>query len=656
MRKGRGFIAQYLYKEAKIMIIFNSKDVALYFGAELLFKNVTFEVDKNDKIGLVGRNGCGKTTLFKLMRGEMPADEGEFVKSQDTTLGYMEQHVVRDSSVSMYDEVLSVFAPVIKLENELEQLHSEIDGGNTSPELLEKQMLLQEKFEAMGGLTYRTRAMSSLLGLGFSQDEQDKPVSVLSGGEKAKVQLAKLLLSGANMLLLDEPTNHLDIPALAWLEKFLLDYKGAYIIISHDRFFLDRVTNRTFELENKRLTAYKGGYTMYRKKKEEDLEIAWRHYENQLEEINRIKGIIEQQKRFNQERNYITIASKEKQIERLEADLIKPEAPPKKLNFRFHCDEPVTNEILTAENLCISFGGSTLFKNVNFTVRKRERVFIMGANGCGKTTLFKMLIKEYSSDSGRVYYGPNVKTGYYDQLMTGLSDGKTVLNELWDAYPKMNQTEARTALGSFLFSGEDVFKKISTLSGGEKARIALLKLMLSGCNLLLLDEPTNHLDITSREALEAAIDGFDGTALIISHDRYLIRKTATRLLRLTPGGVEEITDMEAFFEQSEEQKISAAKKEPTSASANKADYMRRKEQQSEIRRLKTRISRAEERIEILENEISELNSELLLPENASDYEKITAITERLSAAQDALTEQTNEWLEASERLETFNNE
>lgn len=636
------------------MIIYNSKDVALYFGAELMFKNVTFEVDKNDKIGLVGRNGCGKTTLFRLMRGEMPTDEGEFVKSQDTVLGYMEQHVVRDSSVSMYDEVLSVFEPVIKLENELEQLHAEIDGGNTSHETLEKQMILQEKFEAMGGLTYRTRAMSSLLGLGFSQEEQEKPVSVLSGGEKAKVQLAKLLLSGANLLLLDEPTNHLDISALAWLEKFLLDYKGAYIIISHDRFFLDRVTNRTFELENKRLTAYKGGYTMYRKKKEEDLEIAWRHYENQLEEINRVKAIIEQQKRFNQERNYITIASKEKQIERLEADLVKPETPPKKLNFRFHCDEPVTDEILTAENLSVGFDGVTLFKNVNISVRKKERVFVMGANGCGKTTLFKLLIKEYSGDSGRVYYGPNVKTGYYDQLMTGLSDGKTVLDELWDAYPKMTQTEARTALGSFLFSGEDVFKKISTLSGGEKARIALLKLMLSGCNLLLLDEPTNHLDITSREALESAIDSFDGTALIISHDRYLIRKTATRVLRLTPNGAEEIADIEAFFEQSEEQKISAVKKEPTTASANKADYLRRKEQQSEIRKLNTRISRAEERIAALEDEISALNSEL--NENSGDYEKIMAITEKLSAAHDELTEQTNEWLEASEKLEIMDNE
>ncbi len=634
------------------MIIYNAKDAEFSFGASLLFKNVTFEVDKNDKIGLVGVNGCGKTTLFRLMRGELSLDGGEFVKTQDTVLGYMEQHVVRDSSVSMYDEVLSVFGQLVQMERELEQLHTEIDSGKTDAERLERQMRLSERFEAEGGLTYRARAMSSLLGLGFTVEEQEKPVSVLSGGEKAKVQLAKLLLSGASLLLLDEPTNHLDLAAAAWLEKFLLDYRGAYIIISHDRYFLDRVTTRTFELENKRLTAYKGGYTDYRKKKEQDLESAWKHYENQLEEINRIKAIIEQQKRFNQARNYVTIASKEKQIERLEEDLVKPETPPKKLRFKFHCSEPVTDEILTAKNLSVSFGGKTLFRNVDITVRKRERVFIMGNNGCGKTTLFKMLTKELSGDSGAISCGPGVKMGYYDQLMAGLSDRKTVLDELWDAYPKMTQTEARTALGSFLFSGEEVFRKIGELSGGEKARVAILKLMLSGCNLLLLDEPTNHLDISSREALEAAIEGFDGTTLIISHDRYLVRRTASRVYRLTPSGAEEVSDVEALFEQTEETKL-AVKKE-TSDSANKQDYLRRRERQSELRRLKTRAARAEERIGQLEERVKRLNGEM--QENAADFEKITALGEQLAEAQRELDEQTEEWAEASEKLEEISAE
>ncbi len=636
------------------MTIYNAKDVEFYFGAEMLFKNVTFEIDKVDKIGLVGVNGCGKTTLFRLMRGEYLTDGGEFVKSQDAVLGYMEQHVVRDSSVSMYDEVLSVFQPLIELEAEIEQLHNEIDSGKTDDERLERQMRLQERFEAEGGLTFRARAMSSLLGLGFTQEEQEKPVSVLSGGEKAKVQLAKLLLSGATLLLLDEPTNHLDIAALNWLEKFLLEYKGAYIIISHDRYFLDKVTTRTFELENKRLTAYKGGYSAYRRKKEEDLEIAWKHYEHQLEEINRIKGIIEQQKRFNQAHNYITIASKEKQIERLEEDLIKPQTLPKKLRFKFHCTEPVTEEIMTAKNLAVSFEGKKLFENVNLEVRKKERVFVMGNNGCGKTTLFKMLIKEYAGDSGAVSYGPGVKVGYYDQLMTGLSDKKTVMDEIWDAYPKMNQTEVRTALGSFLFSGEDVFKKIGSLSGGEKARVAILKLMLSGCNLLLLDEPTNHLDITSREALEAAIEGFDGTALIISHDRYLIQQTASRVYKLTAHGTEEVTQtIEETITEAEEQKLSAVKKE-VSDSANKNDYLRRKELQSEIRKLNTRIARAEERITALEEEIKAVNEEMAKPETAADYEKIAALSESLGELQAELDRQTEEWAEAGERLEEVN--
>ena len=637
------------------MAVFNAKDVTLYFGAEMLFGGVTFEVEKDDRIGLVGVNGCGKTTLFKAIRGDVEYDES--VKSKDAVLGYMEQHVIRESSVSVYDEVLSVFAPVMKLESELDDVNRRIDEGDNSPEMLEKQMQLREQFEAEGGLTYRTRAMSSLLGLGFTLPEQEKPVSVLSGGEKAKVQLAKLLLSGANLLLLDEPTNHLDIAASTWLEKFLLEYKGAYIIISHDRYFLDTVTTRTFELENKRLTVYKGGYSAYRRKKEEDLEIAWRHYENQLEDINRIKGIIEQQKRFNQERNYITIASKEKQIERLEADLVKPQVLPKKLRFAFHCTDPVTEEIMTAKNIRMGFEGETLFSGVDIDVRKHERVFLLGANGSGKTTLFKILMKQLAPETGNVTYGPGVKPGYYDQLMTGLTDSKTVMDEIWDAYPKMSQTQVRTALGSFLFGGEDVFKKIGVLSGGEKARVALLKLMLSGCNFLLLDEPTNHLDINSREALEDALAGYGGTVFIISHDRYLINKIATRLYKLSPGGAMSIEgNYDDYLAASEGANVlTAAKaKEPgESESANKLDYKRRKELQSDIRKLGTRISKAEARISELESDIACINAQMQDPSIAGDYSKVADLSEKLGELQSELDSVTEEWAEASETLENL---
>ena len=642
------------------MAIFNAKEIELYFGAEKLFGNVTFEIEKNDRIGLVGVNGCGKTTLFKAMRGDVEYDGGEFVKSKDTSLGYMEQHVVRESSVSVYDEALSVFEPLMRLEAELGDLNADIAAGNPTPEQLEKQMLLRESFEAEGGLTYRTRAMSSLLGLGFTPEEQEKPVSVLSGGEKAKVQLAKLLLSGANLLLLDEPTNHLDIAALTWLEKFLLDYRGAYIIISHDRYFLDTVTTRTFELENKRLTVYKGNYSAYRKKKEEDLEIAWRHYENQLEEINRIKGIIEQQKRFNQERNYITIASKEKQIERLEADLVKPQALPKKLRFAFHCADPVTDEILTAKGLKMSFDGEKLFDDVNIEVRKKERVFLLGTNGSGKTTLFRILMKKLAPEAGTVTYGAGVKVGYYDQLMTGLTDSKTVLDEIWDAYPKMDQTQVRTALGSFLFGGEDVFKKVGVLSGGEKARVALLKLMLSGCNFLLLDEPTNHLDVNSREALENALADYGGTVFVISHDRYLINKTATRLYKLSPQGAQSINggydDFLAASEGETTLTAAKAKEQPAGDSLNKQDYNRRKQVQSDIRKLTTRVSRAEARIAELEAAIAGTNAAIADPAGSADYERAAELSEKLSALQSELDSVTEEWLTASEELEKLKSE
>ena len=642
------------------MAIFNAKDITLYFGAEMLFGGVTFEVGKNDRIGLVGVNGCGKTTLFRAIRGDVEHDEGEFVKSKDTVLGYMEQHVIRESSVSVYDEVLSVFAPLMALERELDDLNTDIGHGSASPEILEKQMQLREKFEEEGGLTYKTRAMSSLLGLGFTPKEQEKPVSVLSGGEKAKVQLAKLLLSGANLLLLDEPTNHLDIAASTWLEKFLLEYRGAYIIISHDRYFLDTVTTRTFELENKRLTVYNGGYSVYRKRKDEDLEIAWRHYDNQLEEINRIKGIIEQQKRFNQERNYITIASKEKQIERLEADLVKPAQLPKKLRFAFHCEDPVTDEIMTAKNLKMGFDGEQLFSGVDIEVRKHERVFLLGTNGSGKTTLFRILMKQLTTETGNVTYGAGVRAGYYDQLLTGLTDSKTVMDEIWDAYPKLSQTQVRTALGSFLFSGEDVFKKIGTLSGGEKARVALLKLMLSGCNFLLLDEPTNHLDINSREALEDALSGYGGTLFIISHDRYLINKIATRLYKLTPSGARSIDGGYDDYLSAAEgaQVLTAAKTKelPESTTAAKQDYNRRKEQASNIRKLTTRVTRAEARIGELEAEISSVTELMQSPDIAADYEKAAELSDKLGELHAELDAVTDEWAEASEALEELNGE
>ncbi len=638
------------------MIIYSANDIEMAFGADILFSGVSFDIDKNDKIGLVGMNGTGKTTLFKLMKGELEPEKGTFAKSREAVMGYMEQHVVRDSTVSVYDEALSVFSRLMESETELERLHAEIDAGAATPENLEKQMRLQEKFEADGGLTYKARTASALAGMGFSAEEQKKQVSVLSGGEKSKIQLVKLLLSGANLLLLDEPTNHLDIDACEWLEKFLLEYKGAYVIISHDRYFLDKVTTKTLEIENRRMTAYKGGYTEYKRQKEENYEIAMRHYENQLEEIRRIEGIIEQQKRWNQAHNYVTIASKQKQIDRLREELVKPMGKPKTLHFRFECRESSGNEVLQANALAKRFDGKYVFRSASLDIRKNERVFLMGGNGCGKTTLFRILTKEYSADEGVFRLGAGVKIGYFDQIQTGLTDTKTVLDEVWDCYPKMSQTEVRTALGSFLFFGDDVFKKISCLSGGEKAKVALLKLMLSGCNLLLLDEPTNHLDITSREALEAAIEAYTGTLFVISHDRYLINKAATRLCMMTENGIEAIDggydDYIALKERIDGEKTAAAKPEKPKIN----DYKQRKERESEIRKLKTRISRAEAEIDRLDGEIAEINRMLSLPEHSSDFEKITELTTKLGELQEEYDRQLSEWEQAGDLLEAAESE
>ena len=634
------------------MIILSGSDIEMAFGADVLFSGVSFEVDEKDRIGLVGVNGTGKTTLFKIINRITEPESGTINKTADTRIGYMEQHVVRDSGVSVYDEALSVSQSLIDLEKQLEEIHAEIDGGNHSEEILDRQMKLQERFERDGGLEYRARTKSALTGLGFTAEEQEKPVSVLSGGQKSKVQLAKLLLSGANLLLLDEPTNHLDIKACEWLEKFLLEYRGAYIVISHDRYFLDKVTAKTFELENKHLTVWKGNYTGYRRLKEEKRLTMQREYDNTMAEIKRIEGIIEQQKRFNQERNYVTIAHKQHSIDRLRETLVKPEAAPEELHFTFPCFEGSGNDVLYANNLCKSFDGEVLFRNVCLDIKKGERVFLLGPNGCGKSTLFKILVDKCKADFGDFRLGARIKIGYFDQIQTGLTDTKTVMDEIWDEYPKMTQTQVRTALGSFLFKGEEVFKKIGSLSGGEKARVALLKLMLSGCNFLLLDEPTNHLDIGAREALEQALLGYKGTLFVISHDRYLINKLAGTIYTLTENGAEKFDGNYDDYVQSLESVSIKAQPERSEEKPKVNNYRLQKERESELRKLNTRVKKAEERISQLEGQLEELNKLLMSPEIACDFEKATEITKQIEECNAELETQMEEWEAAGALLET----
>lgn len=635
----------------RTMLLLSMNNVAMSFADRELFANVSFDVYDDDKIGFVGVNGCGKTTLFRLLKGEHTPDEGGIHIAGSCRMGFMEQFACRDSSKTVFDEALTIFSDLEDMELELEEIHDRIDGGDHSAEILERQQRLTEEYERGGGLTYKSRTASALMGLGFSESDMKLPTSVLSGGQKSKLQLAKLLLSQANLLLLDEPTNHLDIKSVEWLERFLADYRGAYIVISHDRYFLDKVTKRTIELENRTVTDYKGGYTRFLQLKAEEMERRRKVYESTLKEIGRIEGIIEQQKRWNQAHNYVTIASKQKSIDRLEATLVKPEDAPDAIHFSFKSADGCGNDVFHAEKLALSFDGKQLFRNVTIDIKKGERVFLIGGNGCGKTSLFKILTGQYQPDSGEFSYGTRVQHGYFDQAQAGLDDSKTAIDEVWDMYPRMTETQVRTVLGSFLFKGDDVFKRISELSGGERARIAILKLMLSGANFLLLDEPTNHLDITSCEALENALRSYDGTLFIISHDRYLINKLADRIYALTPDGVKEYRgSYDDYLEKAEQEQAGAVRTEKQEKPAKTNDYKQRKERESERRKLNTRVSRAEKEIEELDEKIAALAEEL---SGISDYQLAMEKSNELEELRARQEQVMSEWEEASLALEEF---
>lgn len=636
------------------MIVLSGNDISVSFGGETLFHDVNFRLEENGRAGLVGVNGCGKTTLMHVINGRQEAETGGISKAAGIKLGCMEQYVIRDDNITLYDEVLEIFRPLIDAENELADIAVAIDTGDHSEQTLSRQMQLQERFEREGGLTYKSMTCSALVGLGFSEDDFNKPISVMSGGQKSKAQLAKLLLSGSNILLLDEPTNHLDITACEWLEKFLTEYKGAYIVISHDRYFLDKVTDTTFEMENRTLREYKGNYTRYLELKAEAREAQQRVYDRTVKEINRIEGIVEQQKRWGQEHNFITAASKQKQADRLKETLEKPEDLPEAIKFTFRAKEGGANDVLIAKGLSKSFDGSVVFTNAELDIKKNTTTFILGENGCGKTTLLKILTGEYQADSGEYKFGNNIQFGYYDQAQTDLDPSKTVIDEVWDRYPGMTQTQVRSALAQFLFKGDDVFKNVGKLSGGEKARVSLLKLMLSKANMLLLDEPTNHLDIHSREALENALASYGGTLLIVSHDRYLINKLADRIVWLGKTGTVNIDgNYDRYIELKEAKAQSEQAVQVKAAEGKKNDYKERKERESTLRKLSGALKRCEQAIDEVGLKTAELAQQMSQPEIATDYEKTSALAQEIEALKEKEEALTAEWMELSEQIEAF---
>ena len=636
------------------MIVLSGNDISVSFGGETLFHDVNFRLEENGRAGLVGVNGCGKTTLMHVINGRQEAETGGISKAAGIKLGCMEQYVIRDDNITLYDEVLEIFRPLIDAENELADIAVAIDTGDHSEQTLSRQMQLQERFEREGGLTYKSMTCSALVGLGFSEDDFNKPISVMSGGQKSKAQLAKLLLSGSNILLLDEPTNHLDITACEWLEKFLTEYKGAYIVISHDRYFLDKVTDTTFEMENRTLREYKGNYTRYLELKAEAREAQQRVYDRTVKEINRIEGIVEQQKRWGQEHNFITAASKQKQADRLKETLEKPEDLPEAIKFTFRAKEGGANDVLIAKGLSKSFDGTVVFTNAELDIKKNTTTFILGENGCGKTTLLKILTGEYQADSGEYKFGNNIQFGYYDQAQTDLDPSKTVIDEVWDRYPGMTQTQVRSALAQFLFKGDDVFKNVGKLSGGEKARVSLLKLMLSKANMLLLDEPTNHLDIHSREAQENALASYGGTLLIVSHDRYLINKLADRIVWLGKTGTVNIDgNYDRYIELKEAKAQSEQAVQVKAAEGKKNDYKERKERESTLRKLSGALKRCEQAIDEVGLKTAELAQQMSQPEIATDYEKTSALAQEIEALKEKEEALTAEWMELSEQIEAF---
>ena len=637
------------------MSLITANNLGLSFLEKEIFHEVNFIIEEKYKIGLVGRNGAGKTSLFRLLTGELKPTEGELYIAKNCKVGIMEQHL-RGSGCSMFDELEKVFEPLKMMERELDKINDELSQNpENALTLVRRQQQLNEDFLEQGGLTYKSRVRATLLGLGFQEHEFDMAVEKLSGGQRSKLALAKLLLSGADVLLLDEPTNHLDIAAVEWLEKFLQSYNGTYVVISHDRYFLDKVTEITYDLENRKLKSYKGNYSEFLKKKEKEREVTLRHNENINKEIHRIEGIIEQQKRWNREKNIVTAASKQKSIDRMQRDLIEVEDEPQDIRLRFKTKQMAGNEVLIAKNLSKTFGEKRLFQNIDVNLMKGEKVFLLGDNGCGKSTLFKIIMGEVPADTGEYKLGANVEIGYFDQIQKLFHTDGTVLEEMWKAYPHMTETETRSSLAAFLFAGRDLEKPCSVLSGGEKARLGLLKIMLSGANLLLLDEPTNHLDIASREALERALADYDGTVLAISHDRFFINKLASKIINMDNHTVKEyLGDYDYYVAKKEELNLNvkptAAAAKTENISANKQDYRARKEQAAKLRRLNTRLEKCERKIEEYEKEIAKLEN-LLAGEAATDYEKAAELSSQMDEAKRSLELAMDDWTLISMEIE-----
>lgn len=633
------------------MIILSCNNLTKSFGVESILENISFTVNEGDKIGVIGVNGTGKTTLFKIISGIYGYDSGEIYTSKDCEIGYLEQNTNFYSDNTIFTEVLEVFSDLIKMEEDLRKMECEISDKSSETNSPDLQKLMDnyshklELFQNSNGYGYKSEAKGVLKGLGFNDDELEKPIKILSGGEKTRVLLAKLLLKKPTLLLLDEPTNHLDSDALEWLELFLKQYKGTVILISHDRYFLDQSVNRIFEIHNKKLKAYNGNYSYYVEKSAIDKEIERKTYEDQQKEIKKQEESIERLKAYGREKHLKRARSKEKALSKIEV-LDKPDGERKRAKIKFIPAVESGNDVLAVRDVEMSFPDKVLFKDLNLDIYRGEKVALIGPNGAGKSTLFKIIMNELEPIQGEVKFGTNVNTAYFHQEQKTLNLDNTVIDEIWDANPHLTQTEVRNMLGAFLFENEDVFKRISSLSGGERARVAILKLILSQSNFLLLDEPTNHLDIDSKEVLEEALVNYTGTIFTISHDRYFLNKVADKILVLDENGVTEYLGNYDYYIEKKRQLSEMNKEENTETKTKtqlKEEKRKEKEQREIERRSKNKIKKLEDDIEQTEKKIAGLDMMLCQEEIYSNPEKSKEVNLEKSELENKLSSLYEKW-------------
>lgn len=637
-------------------MILSCNHISKSYGVETILNDCSFFINDNEKAAIVGNNGAGKSTIMKIIMGELSPDDGNVIIGKDKTIGYLAQYQDLGSDTTIYEEVKSVKQNLIDMEQKLLEYEKEMAkvSGDELSKLIETYTNLEHRFQLLNGYSYKSEIEGVIKGLGFTEDDFNKSVGNLSGGQKTRVALCKLLLEKPDIIMLDEPTNHLDLNSIKWLETYLLNYNGAVLIIAHDRYFLDKIVSKVIEIENHKAHVYSGNYSDFAVKKQELRVATMNAYLKQQSEIKHQEEVIAKLRSYKQEKFYKRAESREKQLEKI--DLIeKPEELKNNMTIKLEPDIVSGKDVLSVENLEKSYN-TLLFKNISFEIKRGEHVAIIGDNGTGKTTILKIINGLVDADSGIIKLGTNVHIGYYDQEQHNLTDENTLFEEIANSYPNMTNTKIRNTLAAFMFTGEDVFKRVSDLSGGEKGRLSLAKLMLSEANLIILDEPTNHLDMASKEILENAINNYTGTVLYVSHDRYFINQTANRILELTNTKLINYLGNYDYYEDKKEEltatfapKEEKAKAEKTTSS-NKQDYLERKAEAARIRKLKNDISKVEEKIKKYEDRLNELDEMVADPSVSTNSAKLNEIGKEQNEISDKLDKLMEEWEILSDQL------